>query len=1132
MDKVLEAEMGRVLKVEALADGSALVLAGTTLFHFDAPSGQLARARGAETGDILAIGQLADGDRWILAQRGWFRFDQATGRVVADRRVLTGTVNDAVVLDGGDVLMSAQRGWFHFNASSERVMAVIAAETGDLLWLRSLAGAGALIQAQRGWFHFDPSSRQVVEVAGAKTGPVLESQALEDGGALLQTEGGWFRFNAASRQVLVAGAAETGIVRRFLALAGGGRLIKAEAGWFHFNAASGQVSAVDAAEAGTVMEFRQLVNGGALFRAQYGLLFHFNPASGRILEVAGANAGRVSSIHALTSGDALIRAERGLFRFDPASGQLVAVRGAVTGRVRAISGLEGGGALVVAEHGLFRFDAASGQLVAAGIAQMGRVRVARVLTGTTVLLGAERGLFRFDAASGQMVAMGNGETGEVYSIREFSGGALIHAARGLFLFDAASGEVIAAGGVETDQIIRDIYRLAGGDALIRAESGWFRFDGRSGDVTAAGGASRDDYVSDVYGLAGGGALILAESGLARLIASQRLSRDALRPLPSSPLSRPQPSRERISPVLAFHHPCAPIVDSLGLTLVAQPVTGLEQIATVRLAGSPSPAPGIALIEGDRPFIFDQPGTWTLTLRRGATALADPLSFTVAVPTLATRITAAWEWIAGAIAALYGLAFASLLAATRRTAAAFRILNDAVWAKWLTWPFFFLRHVPAVQRWVLEPWFQEVRRTTRRDVPYLDPPVTEVPAGTTVEASSLLPKLRETPRLWLQGRSGMGKSSVFAEWERSYFSAEEGATLSRAARRFGFILVMPPVRHYATLPTPEPNRPESWVIEAVRRRFEMFGFGELDHTTVRAMLKAGHIALALDGMNEADRDNALVAFARQFPQVRLLVTSQARQEGWQLWQLPADVTQLRQGLLSRWLGAEKGAALDRRIVAEGLSETILSGYDLRLVADLAGTDPERAVLPADRIALYRAMLARAAEVAGEPMRMEGLKALAWAMVNDRRREIAEADAARLGEVALRALTREGVRILRQVGKLHEFRHDQMRAFLAALWLAEELPTVAAMKEAILKANAFSLPRRDQEEVWRFLAALIASADDLKALWTFANEKAEERGLLLDALHDEADRRDITLVRAARRRKCLQAEAGGGAARGRD
>ena len=238
---------------------------------------------------------------------------------------------------------------------------------------------------------------------------------------------------------------------------------------------------------------------------------------------------------------------------------------------------------------------------------------------------------------------------------------------------------------------------------------------------------------------------------------------------------------------------------------------------------------------------------------------------------------------------------------------------------------------------------------------------------------------------------------------------------------------------------------------MRRQLEQFGFATQDRGLIEAMLRAGQIAFALDGTNEADRDLALAAFARQFPQARLLVTSQALprnlpgDERWEVWELPEDIGGLRDGLLALWLGAEKGAMLSRRIIAEGLSGTIVSGYDLRLLADLAAARSRAATLPVDRVGLYRAMLARASGPDGQPLRLEGLKQLAWTMMIQRRRRIVPDDEKALGVGTLNALEREGLRIVRSIGTEHEFRHDQMRAFLAALWLVEETPTLPALAE---------------------------------------------------------------------------------------
>ena len=354
------------------------------------------------------------------------------------------------------------------------------------------------------------------------------------------------------------------------------------------------------------------------------------------------------------------------------------------------------------------------------------------------------------------------------------------------------------------------------------------------------------------------------------------------------------------------------------------------------------------------------------------------------------LAAVWRIIVGVATGLLVLGFSILLWLSHRSARAFTILSDAAWARWLTWPFFFLRHAPLVQRWVLEPWFQIVRRSTMTDIPFLDPPVS-LTTGSLSDGGALLRRLRDSPRLWMHGRSGMGKSSVFAAWERAYFVEADLPNLNAAARRYGFILISLRLRHYAALPVPDTNRPESWVLEAVRRQFAQHGFAARDLGLIEAMLRAGHMALALDGTNEVDRDLALAAFVSQFPQARLLITSQAipgsfaGDERWEVWELPEDISGLRDGLLALWLGEEKGAILSRRIVAEGLSRTVVSGYDLRLLADLAGAAPEHATLPADRVALYRAMLASVSGPDGQPLRLEGLKQLAWTMMIQRRRK---------------------------------------------------------------------------------------------------------------------------------------------------
>ena len=158
-------------------------------------------------------------------------------------------------------------------------------------------------------------------------------------------------------------------------------------------------------------------------------------------------------------------------------------------------------------------------------------------------------------------------------------------------------------------------------------------------------------------------------------------------------------------------------------------------------------------------------------------------------------------------------------------------------------------------------------------------------------------------------------------------------------------------------------------------------------------------------------------------------------------------------------------------------------------------------------------AKLAHVDGQPLALEGLRQLAWTMMIRRRRRIVPDDEKALGVGTLRALEIEGLRIVRSIGAEREFRHDQMRAFLAALWLVEEAPTLPALEKTATDAGAFGLNRRDQEELWSFVAPLLSSNADIEALWHFANVDPVERAVLLAALQAEADKRSVTLVRVA-------------------
>jgi hypothetical protein len=747
----------------------------------------------------------------------------------------------------------------------------------------------------------------------------------------------------------------------------------------------------------------------------------------------------------------------------------VPLGGAATGNVITMHALPGGGVLIGAARGLFRVDPASRAVVAVGGAATGGVFELLDLPGGEVLIVAERGMFRVDPASRAVVAVGGAATGSVFELLALpDGGVLIGAARGLFRVDPASRTVVTVGGAETGSVL-ELLDLPGGEVLVGSRGGLF-------------------FVP---------ALPLS-AAVAELLGDPRKW---------VPETDPKGAR---NVQFRFMHPCAPVADLLDLRLsVFRAGNSEAERQTPRARSGPNTPvePGAVILEASARF--DKPGDWTLQLTQGTTLIGEPIKFQLAGPTILDRLATAWRWVLAVLGAAYAAFFVSLLWLAHRSAAALRMLLDPAWGpKLLTWPFFLLRHFPAVQRYIFEPWFQNVRRAMPGTEPaFLDPPVAG-PQGGTRGASELIGELAARRRLWLQGPTGMGKSAVFAAWERSYF--KDYPTLAAAADRYGFILVMLPVRHYAAIDPPEAKAPESWVVECVRRRMEQFGIDVHDATTLRAMLRAGHIAIALDGTNEADRNEAIAAFARQYPMVKLIATSQSDpSEAWDTWRLPATISALRAALLRLWLGDEGGAALEQRLASDG-SAAIVSGYDLRLVADLARDDPGSTPLPRGSVELYRAVLARSVRGDGVALDLWPLRQLALKMLVAGRREFSIEEGLQLGEGVAAALSRDGVRVIRRVGKAWEFRHDQMRAFLAASSLAEDAPTVAQLIARVTEQKAFGLRRSEQDLLWGFVAELLRD-EDVATLWVYAQEDPGERALLQAALQRVADRRKIRLVR---------------------
>ncbi|PVZ36140.1 hypothetical protein N438_00922 [Klebsiella sp. GL120222-02] len=1018
------------------------------------------------TGDVYGVFSLPDDGVLINAKKGWFRYDYAGDKVVSAGNLATGYAYRKFSLSGGGILFVTNDGLFRYDARLTQVLPIEGTDTGYMAGMLELPNRQVLIGAKNGVFSYDPDTDKVVRVGGADTGGVTGVFTLPgNSGALLTTENGIFRYDPTDNRIVPAGETGTGAVSDVFEISDGELLIIAEKGVFRYDTNGGKVVPTDGAEAIYVYKVIKLPGDGSdlLLGAGNGW-FLYDTKVKKIVSVGGADIAYVYRTLSSPGGrsDVILGAANGWFRYDSRAKRMVSAGGEVTGYVTEVLESSSASLLLGAQNGLFRFDANSGQVVSVGGADTGGISGLLALPDGRILLGTENGIFRYDAQTKKV-----GPAGHL--------GILIGAVYG-------------------------IYSLPRGGVLINAENGWFRYDAHL-DIAVSVGRVKTGKVSDVLELPSGGVLLFAQYGLFEVPAKP--FRDATVKL----LSDTHQWVVQNTPLevhLRFSHPCAPAVDMLGMRLLTIMGDKLIRSSPVRRMEGTVVNADVADLESG--VTLDTTGNWTMILVQGYSQVGQPLQVSLNQPLL-HRIITIWPQIVSGLGIVYIIIFLFFLWMSHNSMPALRILLDPAWGtKLLTWPVFLLRHSPAIQCWILEPWFQCVRREMMNNiVTFIDPPV-RGNQGQIVDASTLPKQLSSTQRIWLQGRTGMGKSTVFAAWAQEYYSNPTCKTLKDSVRKYGFIFVLFPVRDYSAIPSPHTAHIESWVVEAIRQRFEKYGL-ILEENTLTAMLRSGNIAVALDGTNEADRSEAIAAFGRQYPQVKLIATSQSEPgEGWDIWRLPADISEQRAELLRLWLGYEQGTVLEQYL-AEDHNSVIISGYDLRLVVDLAKAG---APIPNGRIELYRAVLIMATSYGADIPDLFPLRQLAVQMIVKGQRAFTIEEGLALGADVAAILSRDSIRIIRRAGQSWEFRHDQMRAFLAASSLADDSPTLSKLINRIEEYNLFGLRRDDQEMLWSFLGDLL-NANNVKNLWIYAQNDPSERGLLQSALQRSADCQNIILTR---------------------
>jgi len=964
---------------------------------------------------------------------------------------------------------------------------------------------GLLLRALNGLFRYDGT--RTIHVEGAPTGTVWQFHDTP-GGLLIGARNGLFLYDG-TRTIHVEGD-PTGEVNQFYETQRV-LLLGAWNGLFRYDGK--RTIRVEGDETGRISVFHD-TPGGLLIGARNGL---FRYDGTRTIRVKGDQTGEVYQFHN-AFGELLLGAFNGLFRYD--STRVVLVPGVDIGPLWGAQFHDTpGGLLIGARSGLFRYDGTRTIKVEDPTGEILNFHD----TPGGLLIGALNGLFRY--AGTRAIHVEGNPTGPVWQYHDTPGGLLIGALNGLFRYDGT--HIISVESEPPDPWRESVsvwqFHEVPDGLLIGALSGLFRYDGThiisvESDMpslfsysSSPGPGEHDGLRQFEFHDMPGGLLIGTNKGLFRGI--YRPPSTANLVLENASQLKDATTSQEVRTRWTLHHPCAATWGNLYV--IASSATDAKRATNFEERGD-----GISF-EAEVPV--PEPGNWTFRLvsinGHTQTNIGQP-SETIhfVAPGSSAWWAIWWKFIAAGSAVFVAALNLLVFFAARYSSAAWRLATDELWGKKaLFLQSLMLRHWRVAQLWLLDLYVRERRKASAYTAPpYLPLPLTG-PKRKIADSDGVLARLAEARHLWVQGGTGMGKTALFWHLRQTHFGGA-GNTAFSIFRGHNYVLVPVEARRFPEAPFEEKGG-SAWVVACVLSILSEGGLSFEDRGLLRAMLRKGTLGVAIDGLNEVARGQAVAAFAAEFPVAPLFVTSQETGEApFEVWRLPGAISEHVDGLLALYLGEERGKILARRLRQSGLTAHLRSGYDVRLVIDLAEADPEGTNLPHDRIGLYRAAVAAAWPEGDE--RLDKLEAAAWKLMSergpheDKRRLKPDEDAPKDLLERLEAVReRSGcsIRLIRAAPPYYEFVHDQMNAYLAACWLASRA-TVGALKAELAATKVWQDGAEAQRTLWGFVAVLLEERASVEALWIFAGDD-DRCAVLQRTLAERAEREGWTLTRPA-------------------
>lgn len=981
----------------------------------------------------------------------------------------------------------------------------------------------------------DGKVKSAESVSGIDTGAVLGMKELPGGGILIGAHKGIFLARAVTGGAgpnLERLGGQTGIGRYVHSLSGLGAMVVAGGGLFLARVVDGKVSLdpLDA-DVGFVPYTLELPGGAIFLMAQKGdfLVRTLNGA----LTVDQAGNTEFGLILAqprnLPGLGVLIGSDKGVFLVRGGQGKASVdqVKGPETGGVLEMHELPGAGVLIGARRGLFLAKASGGKATLERVDADYINSIPRMLTNPAggVLVATHEGLFLAQAKSGR-ADLELVDPIQQAQMETFpgAGGVLIWNSTGIFraqvIREKAGLELISSEGNKNDRTSR-MHQIPGlgvlfysrdSNRLLLARAA----DGKTSLEPVANIDSGD--VETTHHLPGVGMIIHARNGLF-LLSEVPLGSAIAEPLDRKAFEGIL-ADDHFDRVLDFsiQHQCAAALGLIGFEVRVTP-PGERRLTVDPKYVAIRPTAGKA--EVTVRLRMPSHGAWKFQFvsmqGKAEKQIGQELEVSVRAPTTPRKLLedSAW-WVSLIVGVMLFTTNVVLFVAARRSAWAWRLATDAgMGTAILRIATVVLSHWSQAQVWILDRYFQSRRRRMerRQSVPFLPLPLTfneeEVRASDEVLTPPLVGR-----RIWIQGNTGMGKTALFRHTVTAHFSNPVNSF--DAFDSWGCIIAAFSARDFADGGEDKPD--PVWVVDSVKATLSAEGVTFEDDNLLRRMLRTGTVAVAIDGLHEAGRTKAVEAFARAFDAAPMFVTSQ--EPGGDLfatWRLPFDISAFIDDLLEAYLGTDLAQHLIRRISTSGLRSQIRSGYDVRLLVDLVRRDASAATLPSDRLGLYEAVVNAAwPKSVGVPEEEQLLtSAAAWNMLSnrkpyeDQRRLRPDVDlSGDLLSLLADAPERHGrpLRLVRRVGKVFEFVHDQMHAYLAARWFTQQGFEVADMEKMLAESGIWAHAASVRRTLWGFVAALL---DDKRLTVLLARvEDKEDWDALRRDLKKEAERRRLS------------------------